>query len=129
MKPSYLLLPLLALLLQCGAPSRQRAETAASRYVRASVHDPGSYELVRATSRPYTRQDSAQEAARAARRQAGPAGPTPPAAPRPPSGADTARIGWLVALTYRVKEGYGPATTQKGTFVVYPSDEVVPVAL
>lgn len=127
MKPSYLLL-LLPGLLQCGAPSRQRAEAAASRYVRASVHDPGSYEIVRAISRPYTRHDSAQEAARAARRRASLAGPTPPAAPRPPNSADTARIGWLINLTYRVKEGYSPATTQKGTFVVYPSDEVVPVA-
>ncbi|MVN74790.1 hypothetical protein GO988_00465 [Hymenobacter sp. HMF4947] len=128
MKARYLLLPPLALLLQCGTPPQQRAEAAASRYVRASVHDPGSYEIVRTTSRPYTRQDSVQEAARAALRQSSQAGPTPPATPKPSAGTDTTHVGWLVDLTYRIKEGYSPATTQKGTFVVYPSGEVVPVA-
>lgn len=126
MKATYLAL-VLGWLSGCAHPARQQAEAAVGRYLRATVHDPGSFEVVRVVSRPYSRHDSLAYAAQAASRRAARGAPTPPPPAQRP--ADTVRVGWLITLTYRVKNGYEAASTERGTFVVYPPDRVLPVAL
>lgn len=127
MKATYLLLAT-GLLAGCAQPAQQQAETVANRYLRTTLHDPGSYELVRATSQPYRRQDSLAYAARVAAKRLGQ--PTDSLlASQPPklSLRDTVRIGWVVKLAYRIRNGYSAASNEEDTFVVYPPDNVVPI--
>lgn len=108
--------------------SQQQAEAAANRYLRTTLHDPGSYELVRATSQPYRRQDSLAYAARlAAKRLGQPTDSLPTSRPPKPSPRDTVRLGWVVKLAYRIRNGYNAASNEEATFVVYSPDSVVPI--
>lgn len=127
MKATYL--PLAAgLLAGCAQPAQQQAEAAANRYLRTTLHDPGSYELVRATSQPYRRQDSLAYAARlAAKRLGQPTDSLPTSRPPKPSPRDTVRLGWVVKLAYRIRNGYNAASNEEATFVVYSPDSVVPI--
>ncbi len=126
MKAKYLLLAA-GLLAGCSPSAREQAEAAVSRYVRATSHDPGSYEVVSFRMQPYTRQDSIAHAERAALMRLAPDNAAGPASQRPPS-SDTARIGWLVHLNYRIRNGYTAATSERGTFVVYPPNTVLPIS-
>jgi hypothetical protein len=125
MKAKYLLLAA-SLLAGCSKSPREQVETAVNRYVRATSHDPGSYEVVSFRMQPYTRKDSAVHVARAAFKRLVQQDST--ATLKLPSSNDTTHIGWLVHLAYRIRNGYTAATNEQGTFVVYPPDVVVPTS-
>jgi hypothetical protein len=122
MKAQYLLLAT-ALLAGCSKSPREQVEAAVNRYVRSTSHDPGSYEVVSFRMQPYTRKDSVAYAARAVSKRLLQADST-----ALPTSSDTTHIGWLVHLAYRIRNGYTAATNEKGTFVVYPPDVVVPTS-
>jgi hypothetical protein len=125
MKAQYLLLAT-ALLAGCSKSPREQVEAAVNRYVRSTSHDPGSYEVVSFRMQPYTRKDSVAYAARAASKRLLQSDST--ATPALPTSSDTTHIGWLVHLAYRIRNGYTAATNEKGIFVVYPPDVVVPTS-
>jgi hypothetical protein len=125
MKAQYLLLAT-ALLAGCSKSPREQVEAAVNRYVRATSHDPGSYEVVSFRMQPYTRNDSVAHAAQAAYKRLLQEDST--ATPKLPSSTDTTHIGWLVHLAYRIRNGYTAATNEKGAFIVYPPDVVVPTS-
>jgi hypothetical protein len=125
MKAQYLFLAA-GLLAGCSKSPREQVEAAVNRYVRATSHDPGSYEVVSFRMQPYTRKDSVAYAARAASKRLLQADPT--ATPKLPANSDTTHIGWRVHLAYRIRNGYTAATNETGTFVVYPPDIVVPTS-
>ena len=140
MKATYLLLAA-GLLAGCTPTPQEQAKAAVSRYVKATLHDPGSYEIVRTELRLYTRQDSMLEAAHEAANRLALASSLPGAqadsaaakvaavtpAQKPLRG-DTTPIGWRVHLVYRVRNGYAPATQEQGNFVVYPPNLVAPLS-
>jgi hypothetical protein len=122
MKAKYLFLAA-GLLAGCSKSPREQVEAAVNRYVRSTSHDPGSYEVVSFRMQPYTRKDSVAYAARAAAKRLL---QDSTATLQLPTSRDTTHIGWLVHLAYRIRNGYTAATNEKGTFVVYPPDIVVP---